>query len=136
MTDALLAQPLPRGSSATRSQVERTPEDLLPNIIRRKVGRPMGSVDRRGRCLHRVKFTNEPAFRSAYRRYAEMQGDQLRHVREELDIPADELAAACGVSPKTVWKWESGVNPPTLRRLVQISFALGVLVMDLVPRAS
>lgn len=86
--------------------------------------------ERHGKCLRRV------ARGEGFERWAEMLGAQMQHVREELDVPASELAAAIGVRHTTVHHWEAGDIAPPLRRLKQVADALGVLVMDLMPRAS
>jgi ribosome-binding protein aMBF1 (putative translation factor) len=96
----------------------------------RRIGRPPGKPELTGRCLRRVPFGE------GYRTWARMMGEQLQHVREECGVPAVELAAAIGVEECSVRRMERGDAPPTLRRLKQIADALGVLVMDLVPRAS
>lgn len=90
----------------------------------------MSGPHRHGRCLRRVQHGE------GFRRWAQMLGAQLQHVLEEQDVPADELAAACNVWASTVHHWLSGSKPPTMRRLKQIADALGVLVADLMPRAS
>jgi ribosome-binding protein aMBF1 (putative translation factor) len=94
-------------------------------------GRPLRrGPQRTGRCLRRVPHGE------GFDRWARMLGAQIQHVREEQDVPASELAAAIGVWETTIHKWERGARQPTTRRLKQIADALGVLVMDLMPRAS
>jgi transcriptional regulator with XRE-family HTH domain len=110
--------------------------------VRARYGvRPDAGVDRKGRpykrgphrtgrCLRRVEHGE------GFASWARMLGEQLDHVLEELDVPADELAAAIGVEGSLVRKWILGTRTPSTRRLKQIADALGVLVADLMPRAS
>lgn len=88
-------------------------------------GRPRGSRDRRGRAF-RVDV-NALAF--TMRSF----GEQMRHVREDADVSADELAQAVGVSVDVVLHWEAGRRTPRLRNLVSVAMALRVPVDHLVP---
>ncbi len=93
--------------------------------VRRKTGRPRGSVDRRG-AARRVS----PSVLSFVVRSF---GEQIRRVRENANVSADELAVAIGVDPETVMRWESTRRVPRLRNLVAIAIALRVPVDHLVP---
>lgn len=88
-------------------------------------GRPRGSCDRRGRA-YRV---NGDALTFTLRSF----GEQMRHVREEADVSADELAAATGLSKQTIFAYERAAIRPSLRSIVAIAMALRVPIDHLVP---
>lgn len=112
--------------------VTRRPWNIRPERgLRDRRGNPLKrGPHRAGRCLRRVPHGE------GFARWARMLGAQIEYVLEEQDVPAAELAAACGVWESTVQRWLTGAKPPTTRRLKQIADALGVLVLDLMPRAS
>jgi DNA-binding XRE family transcriptional regulator len=83
-----------------------------------------------GRCLRRVPRGE------GFARWSRMLGAQIQHVREDLEVPVSELAAACGCWEETLHRIERGDARPSLALLKQIADALGVLVADLMPRAS
>ena len=89
------------------------------------VSRPRGSRDRLGKA----RRVDRDALSFAVRAF----GEQLRHVREDADIAASELAAAIGVGVTTVHSWEASRRIPPLHRLVAIAMALRVPFDHLVP---
>jgi DNA-binding XRE family transcriptional regulator len=80
--------------------------------------------DLHGRCTRAVGLAEAE-------RWARRIGRRIRQVRHDLDVAADELAAALGVDRSFVFAWESGVRRVPLRRVYQIAAALGVRVDDL-----
>jgi transcriptional regulator with XRE-family HTH domain len=55
----------------------------------------------------------------------ETMRDQLIAARHAVGISQLELSSIIGVAPSTVWAWESGRTPPTVRRLLAWVAALG-----------
>ena len=51
-------------------------------------------------------------------------GCRIRDVREDLGMPAAELARRVGVAPNTVWRYESGEREPSMAMLEKIARAL------------
>jgi transcriptional regulator with XRE-family HTH domain len=51
-------------------------------------------------------------------------GRRIRDVREDLGMPAAELARRIGVAPNTVWRYESGEREPSMAMLEKIARAL------------
>jgi len=51
-------------------------------------------------------------------------GRRIRDVREDLGMPAAELARRVGVAPNTVWRYESGEREPSMAMLEKIALAL------------
>jgi transcriptional regulator with XRE-family HTH domain len=51
-------------------------------------------------------------------------GRRIRDVREDLGMPAAELARRVGVAPNTVWRYESGEREPSMAMLEKIAHAL------------
>jgi transcriptional regulator with XRE-family HTH domain len=51
-------------------------------------------------------------------------GRRIRDVREDLGMPAAELARRVGVAPNTVWRYESGEREPSMAMLEKIARAL------------
>src|SRR5215208_6258654 len=51
-------------------------------------------------------------------------GRRIRDVREDLGMPAAELARRVGVAPNTVWRYESGEREPSMAMLGKIARAL------------
>jgi transcriptional regulator with XRE-family HTH domain len=51
-------------------------------------------------------------------------GRRIREVREDLGMPAAELARRVGVAPNTVWRYESGEREPSMAMLEKIARAL------------
>jgi transcriptional regulator with XRE-family HTH domain len=51
-------------------------------------------------------------------------GRRIRVVREDLGMPAAELARRVGVAPNTVWRYESGEREPSMAMLEKIALAL------------
>lgn len=97
-----------------------------PHPNPRPIGRPKGAKERYGKC---IRFVSGEEGNRALREFAA----HLRTIREELDVPADELAAAVGVDVATILHWESGRRVPKLSRLYQISAALGVQWREVLP---
>ena len=48
-------------------------------------------------------------------------GRRIREVREDLGMPAAELARRVGVAPNTVWRYESGEREPSMTMLEKIA---------------
>jgi transcriptional regulator with XRE-family HTH domain len=51
-------------------------------------------------------------------------GRRIRDVRDDLGMPAAELARRVGVAPNTVWRYESGEREPSMAMLEKIASAL------------
>ena len=51
-------------------------------------------------------------------------GRRIRDVREDLGMPAAELAHRVGVAPNTVWRYEAGEREPSMAMLEKIARAL------------
>ena len=51
-------------------------------------------------------------------------GRRIRDVREDLGMPAAELARRVGVAPNTVWRYEAGEREPSMAMLEKIARAL------------
>src|SRR5215216_2842380 len=51
-------------------------------------------------------------------------GRRIRDAREDLGMPAAELARRVGVAPNTVWRYESGEREPSMAMLEKIARAL------------
>jgi transcriptional regulator with XRE-family HTH domain len=58
-------------------------------------------------------------------------GRRIRRRREAIGLRANRLAAAIGVSPAQVAKYEAGTHPVPAERLAAISAALRIAVGDL-----
>jgi len=93
---------------------------------KRDRGRPLGSVDRRGRALpvQGIGYARDKA--------AMHLGDAIRAARERMDVSAEELAGRLEVSKQTVMGWEAGRACPSLAQLLRVAWALGVRVAELV----
>ena len=67
-------------------------------------------------------------------------GERLRGLREVLDIPVEEVAELCGISPEHYLKMEAGEADPSVYRLSKIAkrygIALDVLLFGEEPRMS
>lgn len=102
------------------------------NINRRgtKLGRPLGSTDRRGRCnrVDRVSLR-----RTAWRAFSVAFGRRLADLLTERDIAASELAAALDVHVMTVLAWKRGRSVPPSIQLAAIASALSCAFVDLLP---
>ena len=65
-------------------------------------------------------------------------GERLRGLREVLDIPVDEIAELCGITPEHYLKIEAGEADPSVYRLSKIArrygIALDVLMFGEEPR--
>lgn len=80
-----------------------------------RCGRPLGVRDLAGRA-RRVM----PDFRNV----ADELGPQIRALRHERQVSADELGAAIGVDGSLIRQWERGAAQPSLRYLAMIAAAL------------
>ena len=58
-------------------------------------------------------------------------GRRIRALRTERRMTQEDLAAALGVSPQAVSKWENGVTAPDISLLPRISVAFGVTIDEL-----
>lgn len=58
-------------------------------------------------------------------------GERIRQYRLEADLSQRDLAARVGVRPISAWRWETDRSVPPLRRLEEISEALGISVAKL-----
>jgi Predicted transcriptional regulators len=58
-------------------------------------------------------------------------GRKIKRLRAERNMTQDSLAAALGVSPQAVSKWENGVTAPDIGLLPAISVAFGVTIDEL-----
>lgn len=96
----------------------------------RKLGRPLGSIDRRGRAQRVSSAARRP---TAWRALCEAFGARLRQLREEQDIAASELAAAIGASRYAILSWERGDRMPSMTVLCMVATALGCSLVDLMP---
>jgi hypothetical protein len=95
-----------------------------------RIGRPLGSVDRHGRC-HRVDLIRMR--RTSWRSFCLAFGHRLSQLLDERDIAATELAAAIDVSVMTVFAWRRGRSVPGSLMLAGIAAAIGCSVVDLLP---
>jgi transcriptional regulator with XRE-family HTH domain len=59
-------------------------------------------------------------------------GPNIRAARVAAGVAQAELARRLGVTPTTVWKWESSRVVPPLERLAQIAVLLSVTLDQLV----
>lgn len=57
---------------------------------------------------------------------------ELKRLREAAGLSRKDLAAAVGVTPSAVAKWEQGKHPPAAGRLKSISLALQLSQEDTV----
>lgn len=105
----------------------------LPKTARHKLGPYVRGPHLYGKAQRRVMLGE------GYDRFMESVCERMRTARLEQEISVDELAAALGVTTTLVHRWE---NPnrdikrkpwPTMRRVVQVAKAIGVLVMDFMP---
>jgi putative transcriptional regulator len=53
-----------------------------------------------------------------------MTPETIKTRRRELDLSRAELAALCGVSPRTVESWEQGLKRPSGPSVILLSLAL------------
>lgn len=63
-------------------------------------------------------------------------GRRIRDVREDLGMPAAELARRVGVAPNTVWRYESGEREPSMAMLEKIARALRTQLAELLREPS
>lgn len=54
--------------------------------------------------------------------------NNLKSIRKQHNIHQKDLAAAIGVSPKIVYKWENGSATPSIRAVLLISHFLNIPV--------
>lgn len=52
--------------------------------------------------------------------------NNLKSIRKQHNIYQKDLAAAIGVSPKIVYKWENGSATPSIRAVLLISHFLNI----------
>lgn len=55
----------------------------------------------------------------------------IRQLREERHMTQLELAVAVGVTPSTIYTWESGRSEPRVRQLRRVAEVLGVRSDDI-----
>lgn len=55
-----------------------------------------------------------------------MRGDRLKEIRELRQISQRELASACGLGEKQIWRYENGKNDPEADTLARIAKELDV----------
>ena len=55
----------------------------------------------------------------------EFNPKRLRAARQELGMTQEQLAAATGLSLRSINRWEAGAGPPSLGHLVRLSTVLG-----------
>lgn len=105
----------------------------VPKMARHKQGPYIRGPHLYGKAQRRVMLGE------GYDRFMESVCERMRCARLEQEISVDELAAAIGVTPQLIHRYE---NPntnvkrrpwPTLRRIVQICKAIGVMPLDLMP---
>ncbi len=88
----------------------------------------------RGKALRVV------AFGEGYDRFMTVVCERMRDSRLEQQISVAELAAACGTDESTIHRYEA-INWqerkrhrwPSIKRIVQIAAALGVMPIDFIP---
>jgi len=56
---------------------------------------------------------------------------RLRKLREDAGLSIEEVAAALGVSPNTIYYWEAAKRQPQIAQLPEIAGVLGVSVRTL-----
>lgn len=96
----------------------------LPRAARRN-GRPTGSRDRCG-AARRINARTVAFVVLAF-------ADSIRRAREGANVAVEELAAAIGMNPSSLYGYERGDSRPSLTTLVAIAMALRVPVDHLVP---
>jgi transcriptional regulator with XRE-family HTH domain len=60
--------------------------------------------------------------------------ESLRQIREERGLSQRELAARAGVVKSTIYEAEAGRHIPRIQTLEKLADALGVSIVDLLPR--
>lgn len=60
-----------------------------------------------------------------------MDDRTIKGLRVQAGLTQVQLAASAGVSPSTVYKWESAISEPTARNLRDVAVALGVNMGDI-----
>jgi transcriptional regulator with XRE-family HTH domain len=53
-----------------------------------------------------------------------MIGERMKELRKKLDLTLEALAAKCGVSTNTVWRWEQDKQVPTISLLQKLAETL------------
>jgi transcriptional regulator with XRE-family HTH domain len=61
-------------------------------------------------------------------------GARLKHLREAAELSQAKLAAAAGVSPRTVQNWEYGKRTFDIESAVRLADVLGITLDELVGR--
>lgn len=57
--------------------------------------------------------------------------NNLKSIRKQYNIHQKDLAAAIGVSPKIVYKWENGSATPSIRAVLLLSHFLNTPIESL-----
>jgi DNA-binding Xre family transcriptional regulator len=99
-----------------------------PANIARRVGRPLGAVDRHGRCVP-VRDLSHPTWRALCQAF----GHRLDDLMTERDVAATELAAATGLHLGSINAWRRGARMPNTHTLAMLAGALGCALVDLLP---
>ena len=60
--------------------------------------------------------------------------NNIKKIREELDITGRELVEKLGISPSTLTDWEKEKTEPSPSQQQDVAMALGVSMSDVVPR--
>lgn len=60
-------------------------------------------------------------------------GRNIEAARLRLGISREHLARRVGVSPPTVWRWETGAMAPNVKRLFQLADVFDTPASDLFP---
>lgn len=100
-----------------------------PFAVRRKIGRPRGVKDLRGRA-NRVDYNTRSG--PIWLTFAARIGERLRALRTERQIASSELAAAVGVSTPTIHRLERG-HVPGWPLMIALAIALDVPLVELLP---
>lgn len=60
-------------------------------------------------------------------------GSNIRAQRERLGLSREALARRIGVSPPTIWRWETGKSAPTITHMYALAAEFDVTPGDLFP---
>ena len=59
---------------------------------------------------------------------------RLRELREKKGLSVADFSERAGIPVRTIFKWESATNEPTIGQLPKIADALGVKIVALLPK--
>lgn len=65
--------------------------------------------------------------------FKNLLGTRIKHLRQSKGMKQAELAEAAGVEINTISRYETGANAPSIEQLLNLSEALGVSPMEILP---